>query len=1417
LTVASHASPDRGIVGGISYRGFLELDSVWDATPRLFLDGDARDKYVPIFGTITTFPADEAASRDVLPYVSLYGRLPDAASKKQLRGLFAIENVRYALKASPDYNTASRKWEASCALTWVADLILAPPSTAAESAHPGLTIPVMLEIEDKDGPVRFRADLTEGLAVAWNLLAGCVPGTRLSIPGNGFNPSKDVRLTEFEILAERDEHRELHVDWVRLTVQTNEDHERWPLIDGLLTLDAIDFHILVRIPPGERGVQFSLSGLIGIGESGVLRLTADVDLSGREVDYLFSGQLVAKQNLKMGEVVSHFLGNSARPELPALEVSDFSFSVAPRSKRYNGEIVLEGDWRPIPDFPLVIRNVFFRLAHEAGEGDTTFQAFGAFELGGAFLFVSADYVSNGGGWTFSGGTYEDGKIPIGNWLHDIKALLGPGLAMEIPLPTPLQGLELSGIKVRFNTATRDFSFTGIATFPVDGRTGGDSETKLTVQVDIVRGVSTFHGSLLISKYEFSVDFLTKDRTGLLVATYDGSKADSVELRDFVSRISTAIGGMIPSGMSLNLGHAQLAYGKKDAKSKFLFGVELDAGIQLSNLPLVGPVFDRDQTLSVVFQILAVNDRFEKAEIEAINQLTIASATKLPDESIGPPQSQVQLKAAVHFGGINQQLDLPLATNIEPARSGPAQTTQHPAITMAAGGEATTRWVNIQKALGPFHFQRLGIGVSSGKIAFLLDASLEAAGLTLSLNGLGAECSFESLSKHQFLPAFHLDGLGIDFRKGDLEIGGALLSRPGGTGGPVFDGAATIHYKQLGIEAIGSYRTFDDHPSLFVYALIDYPLGGPAFFFVEGGAVGFGYNRTLLIPRFEAVSEFPLVKQATSRSGSKAGPMEIARDLDRHIEPAVGEYFIAAGIRFSSFKTIEGFVLLTVLFGEHFEIDVLGKATLTSPPKLTETGQPPLMSAALTLLGRYLPDQGFLSIMAQLAPDAHIFSPDCHITGGFAFYSWFDNAPGAEERHKGDFVLTLGGYHKAFSVPAHYPRVPRLGLNWLVNPNLSLKADAYFALTPSARMVGGHLQANWQSGNLRAWFNAEVDFLVGWEPYHYEGTVSVTIGASYRFQFFGWRTVSVELAADLAVWGPPFSGKAHVRWYIISFDVSFGNQTRTAPAPIKWNDFRKSFLPNKNMYVVSARAGKVASHGRQPEENENPNKSGHLGIINPRELCIAVSAAMPIKQNWSPLGPRGAMSTEPRVGIAPMNKKHEQWRSTLQITIMRGGHDETSKFEATPATQSMPKALWGETMAPDVGASRLIDSVICGYDIRPKEPIKATAAGRVSFTEKRHSRPSPQKAVLVRSDLGDPYFLSGIGFVPVRQPGRTRTMIKDNLGASSVRATREAILRDLLPEADTDWGGVTVEAWRAVPRIVEIVGEPVISGGPPVLG
>jgi uncharacterized protein DUF6603 len=232
--------------------------------------------------------------------------------------------------------------------------------------------------------------------------------------------------------------------------------------------------------------------------------------------------------------------------------------------------------------------------------------------------------------------------------------------------------------------------------------------------------------------------------------------------------------------------------------------------------------------------------------------------------------------------------------------------------------------------------------------------------------------------------------------------------------------------------------------------------GRAFEIFEEGRTQPSFHFPLWPPipiAFAAVASFPLVAEAvkdggpaslpTSHEGQQKTLANKLEQLEQYVPPSVGDIFIAAGIKFTSFKLLDSFALLIIKFGRRFEIDLLGLSTLTAPPPEAEKALPPVAEAQFALIASFIPAEGFLGVRAQLMSNSYILSKDCHLNGGFAFYTWF-----APHRQAGDFVLTLGGYHPKFVAPDHYPQVPRLSLNWQVSSELHLKADAYFALTGS---------------------------------------------------------------------------------------------------------------------------------------------------------------------------------------------------------------------------------------------------------------------------------------------------------------------------------------------------------------------------------
>jgi hypothetical protein len=406
-------------------------------------------------------------------------------------------------------------------------------------------------------------------------------------------------------------------------------------------------------------------------------------------------------------------------------------------------------------------------------------------------------------------------------------------------------------------------------------------------------------------------------------------------------------------------------------------------------------------------------------------------------------------------------------------------------------------------------------------------------------------------------------------------------------------------------------------------------------------------------------------------------------------------------------------LLSVSFGNHFEMNLLGLSSLVAPPN-RGPDVPPVAEAQLALKASFQPDKGFLGVQAQLTPNSYLLSKACHLTGGFAFYSWF-----AGSEHDGDFVLTLGGYHPNFKVPAHYPTVPRLGFNWQVSNELSLKGDAYFALTASALMAGGHLEANWLSGSVHAWFKLGADFLIAWKPYHYEITAYVDMGVEVTFEFFGTQHISIDVGADLSIWGPEFSGEATIHLWIISFTVKFGADTSHTPSPIKWEEFKSSFLPaEENVCSVAVTGGLIGKNSQDAKD---------LGVINPKGFSLAINTVIPLKEARY-VRESGSveihLGTRPlgQCGIAPMAVKAADLTSKQTITIKREGKFVSDEFDYTPIFKNVPTGLWGERLTPELNEKQFIEGkqfiehALSGFEIRPK--IKSKLAKTAAIERRK---------------------------------------------------------------------------------------------------
>ncbi|MCM1174694.1 MAG: hypothetical protein NC341_06535 [Blautia sp.] len=654
---------------------------------------------------------------------------------------------------------------------------------------------------------------------------------------------------------------------------------------------------------------------------------------------------------------------------------------------------------------------------------------------------------------------------------------------------------------------------------------------------------------------------------------------------------------------------------------------------------------------------------------------------------------------LNFAGKPMQLKLSAKERKrEDARSGEnAQKEGAAPVTAKKEVSGSFLWFPLEKRFSVLTIHRLGLGFDGGKIAFAFDAELASDAFALSLDGLSAAITVSEKAE----ASFHLSGLTVGFQNPSLQIRGGFRHIVSGNVSH-YDGTLLISTKGLSILAVGSCSG----NSFLAYGMLKTKPGGPPAFSITGLAVGFGCQQYFALPDITQVAEHPLVRAAVEPSFS-AG--QLLDGLRSRIKTMPGQNFLAAGVSFLSFGMFSSFALLTVSFGQHLEAALLGISRMTVPP-MTEKN--PIAKADLALKAAFLPEAGVFSVEAQLMPDSFIFSADCRLTGGFALCIWFGGG------HEGDFVITMGGYRRGYHKPAHYPDVPRLGFRWNVTSGLALSGELYFALTPSAICAGGRLDAVYTMGMLRAWFTAYADFETGWKPFYYDIGIGVSLGFSVTLDFWLFsRTFTLEMSADLHIWGPEFSGKAKVKWWVISFTISFGADAERVDK-ISWQEFRKSFLED---------AGRNRAAGSVQREAAQENgivsiqasagvigKLAEVEVIQGDTLKLDIESLIPV-DSVSLNGAEAAGSVNGgKLGVLPMGE-NSSLCSELAITITDGLlHAALSRTTAAgrqimegtdgylpeEIRRNVPKAMWAKKKKNGrAGESGLIGNALTGISIR----------------------------------------------------------------------------------------------------------------------
>jgi hypothetical protein len=1147
---------------------------------------------------------------------------------------------------------------------------------------------------------------------------------------------------------------------VALSLEVRSTHP-WVLLKDKFEFDYLDVSFTINAPGTGIIVYWNITSELKIGNS--LKVIAGIDSS---LDLLV--ELAEPVPIKP-ILNQYFPAGNLDYTVNALRIQ---LAFGHRPVNWFLYLEVDGEWTLFDS--VAIELIRFSINGQ-GASPEDLKVNAQLKLGDADFYLGGE-MNRGAGWDFAGSLAHDYDVQLqpnprfdpatsgapivpvsidNNVTHFLSTVLDaifPGSASDVPA---MLDLDVKTLAVAFNTQTKDFHFNAeidfgkkVSTVLTFSSLHQEGAAPTTFEKRATGIITVFPGA--DNEFAFALGLDLKAGSKHFVAAYSNTSGKPIQFGQLIQAMYPGY-TITPPDFSITLQDGIIGYVSDGKAAQSVFALDMGASIDLSglgNIPLIGGSLSDAKSLSLAFQIvypaISANTKFLKADLAALNDLIAVAGPRFPaDDDL----TELFVKTELRLGdGDPIDFKLPVSVNTTSGQLEPD--TNKPAFD-PSGSQSTdddVKWIQLNKTFGPLHLQRTGFKFDStgGTVTALLDGGVTAFGLEVDLVGLSVTTKITGLS--DFSPQFGLQGLGISFSKGSVDIAGAFLHL-----NDEYDGLAVVQAGRMRLAAIGSLKkTKEGETSLFIYAVLDYPLGGVPAFYVTGLSGGFGLNHQLLMPPIDQVSAFPLIKEALNppqipTDAGNAGPVitkELAQ-LEQYLKSSAGQYFACAGIRFTSFELIDSFVVVAVSFGHKFELDLLGLSSLVIPPK--QGSGPALAMVSLQLKASFIPEDGIVLVQGQLTRDSYILDPNCHLTGGFGFAVWFGTNP-----YAGDFVATLGGYHPDFNKPSYYPDAPRLGISWKISTELNVTGSLYFALTPRALMAGGALNATFAlnidlgiaSAEVKAWFLLGADFIVYWKPFHYEAHVYVSMGIDVVLHFLGTLHLSLDAGADLEVWGPEFSGRARVYLKIvginIGFNIAFGD-TSTAPPPLDWDppgdesrSFRKSFLPADNQITAAAVAGgflRKIDLSNEPGQRDSAAATGADPVwylVNPVELSIRTNSTIPVKTcetdvPWADgktsLSSFGANTT---FGIAPMGKGDAQVETFHQIRVTRDGVSAEADFQMRPIQKHLPGGLWAETTADfvktpaDVNASALIENAVTGFEIvcgKPPIPGETGAIDR----------------------------------------------------------------------------------------------------------
>ena len=338
--------------------------------------------------------------------------------------------------------------------------------------------------------------------------------------------------------------------------------------------------------------------------------------------------------------------------------------------------------------------------------------------------------------------------------------------------------------------------------------------------------------------------------------------------------------------------------------------------------------------------------------------------------------------------------------------------------------------------------RLTAGVTASAVLGPLAFAVDNIGLAFELSNDPAGLAIARFGDLNFAIGFKPpDGLGLAIDAG-VASGGGYLYIDADKG--QYAGVAAVEAMGIGITAIALIATElpdgSDGWSMFLSLSATFTGVQLGFGFTLNGVGGLaGINRGIDVEALQQGLRDGALDSILFPEDPIADAPRILADIDAIFPPAVGQYVFGpvAVIGWGTPSLIEAEVGIMIELPDPVTIVVMGSVQALLP-----TPDAAIVELRMDVLGIIEFDTGTLSIDATLR-DSKVLA--LTLTGDMAMRASFIDNP--------TFLLSVGGFHPAFTPPADFPTLRLLAIALDTGDNLRIQLGCYFAITSNTLQFG----------------------------------------------------------------------------------------------------------------------------------------------------------------------------------------------------------------------------------------------------------------------------------------------------------------------------------------------------------------------------